>query len=140
MSPMTLPEAEIVIEVPFHDVDLMDVVWHGHYAKYLEIARCALLDKIAYNYREMRESGFAWPVIEMKIRYPKPAHLGQRIKVRARMTEYEVRLKINYVITDAATGERLTKAHTVQVAVDMKAQEMLPGSPPILYQKLGIAP
>jgi acyl-CoA thioesterase FadM len=32
------------------DVDTMNVVWHGHYVKYLEVARCALLDKIGHNY------------------------------------------------------------------------------------------
>jgi acyl-CoA thioester hydrolase len=32
------------ILVPFFDIDTMNVVWHGHYVKYLEVARCALLD------------------------------------------------------------------------------------------------
>ena len=41
-----MTEAEVVIEIPFHDVDVIGVVWHGHYFKYLEIARCALLEKI----------------------------------------------------------------------------------------------
>ena len=39
-------QVETIIEVPFHDVDVMRVAWHGHYVKYFEIARCALLDKI----------------------------------------------------------------------------------------------
>ena len=25
--------ADVIIEVPFHDVDTMHVVWHGHYLK-----------------------------------------------------------------------------------------------------------
>ena len=37
------------IEVPFFDVDVMQIVWHGHYVKYLEVARCAFLDAIGYN-------------------------------------------------------------------------------------------
>ena len=43
-------QAEVEIEIPFHDVDVLGVAWHGHYVKYLEIARCALLDQIDYNY------------------------------------------------------------------------------------------
>ncbi len=31
--------AEVTFDIPFHDVDLMGIVWHGHYAKYLEVAR-----------------------------------------------------------------------------------------------------
>ncbi|ENK7507225.1 acyl-CoA thioesterase, partial [Acinetobacter baumannii] len=23
--------ADVIIEIPFHDVDTMNVVWHGHY-------------------------------------------------------------------------------------------------------------
>ena len=42
--------ADVIIEVPFHDVDTMNVVWHGHYLKYFEIARCKLLDQFHYNY------------------------------------------------------------------------------------------
>lgn len=53
-----LPSAEICLTIPFHDVDMMQIVWHGHYVRYLEIARCALLDELDYNYNQMRESGF----------------------------------------------------------------------------------
>ena len=134
-----LPQTEVAVVIPFHDVDLMGVAWHGHYAKYFEIARCALLDQISYNYQEMKDSGFAWPIIEMKLRYAKPARFGQRVMVRARLVEYELRLKIDYVITDAESGERLTKGHTIQVAVNAQAEELLLSSPAILYEKLGIA-
>jgi acyl-CoA thioester hydrolase len=54
--------ADTHILVPFFDVDTMHVVWHGHYVKYLEVARCALLDKIGHNYTAMVDSGYAWPV------------------------------------------------------------------------------
>ena len=136
---MKLPEIHTAIVVPFFDVDLMEVVWHGHYVKYLEIARCELLDKIGYNYGEMRESGFAWPVIEIKLRYVRPARFGQEIRVRARLVEYELRLKIDYLITDTATGARLTKGHSIQVAVDAERGELQLCSPPILEQKLELA-
>ena len=54
--------AEIEIEVPFNDLDPMGVVWHGNYLAYLERARSALLTKLGYDYEEMVESGFAWPI------------------------------------------------------------------------------
>ena len=41
-------QAEIELQVPSFDVDMMEVVWHGHYVKYFEQARCALLDKLVY--------------------------------------------------------------------------------------------
>ena len=33
-------------EVQFFDVDSMDIMWHGHYVKYLEMARCQFLEEI----------------------------------------------------------------------------------------------
>ncbi|MBP1127371.1 MULTISPECIES: thioesterase family protein [Pseudomonas] len=119
------------ILVPFFDVDTMHVVWHGHYVKYLEVARCALLDRIGHNYSAMREAGYAWPVIDMQLRYVRGAVFGQTINVRASLVEWENRLKINYLITDLASGERLTRASTVQVAVEIASREMQLASPTI---------
>lgn len=126
------------ILVPFHDVDMMMVVWHGHYVKYFEVARCDLLDKIEYNYTEMVNSGFAWPVIDMALRYVKPAHFGRWITVEASLVEYENRLRIDYIIRDRDSGEKLTKGHTIQVAVTLDTHEMCLASPPVLAQKIGI--
>lgn len=41
--------AEVEMQVQFFDLDPMQIVWHGNYVKYLEVVRCALLDKIDYN-------------------------------------------------------------------------------------------
>ena len=135
---MRLPEFEIEISIPFHDVDVMEIVWHGHYVKYFEIARCALLQSIGYDYPQMKASGFAWPVVDLHIRYPRPARYGQTLKVRAMIREYDPRLRIAYVITDAATGQRLTKGSSVQVAVDMRTMEMQYTAVPALVDRLKI--
>jgi acyl-CoA thioester hydrolase len=130
--------AETEIEVQFYDLDPMNVVWHGNYVKYLEVARCALLNKIGYDYPAMKESGYAWPVIDMQIRYVGPAVFNQRLRLRAEIVEWENRLKIHYVVSDAQSGKRITKATTVQVAVDMASGEMCFVSPAVLLEKLGI--
>ncbi|MNJ18514.1 Thioesterase superfamily protein [compost metagenome] len=110
----------------------MLVVWHGHYVKYLEVARCALLDKLDHNYLQMRDSGYAWPVIDLQLRYVRGATFGQRLNVRASLVEWENRLKINYLISDAATGERMTRASSVQVAVEIASGEMQLASPQVM--------
>jgi acyl-CoA thioester hydrolase len=131
--------AEVELQVQFFDLDPMEIVWHGNYVKYLEIARCALLDSIDYNYVQMKESGYAWPIIDMHLRYAGPATFGQRIKIKAEIVEWENRLKIDYEVRDVESGRRLTRASTMQVAVDMSNGEMCFVSPKILFDKLGIA-
>jgi acyl-CoA thioester hydrolase len=123
---------QIELSVPFFDVDSMQIVWHGHYVKYLEQARCALLDHIGYGYQAMHASGFGWPVIDLQLRYVNPAVFGQRIHVRAELIEWENRIKINYLITDAETGLRLTRASSIQVAVALDTGSMQLASPDVL--------
>ncbi|MCP9340358.1 acyl-CoA thioesterase [Stutzerimonas xanthomarina] len=125
-------QAEVEVLVPFFDVDSMDIVWHGHYVKYFEMARCALLDRIDHNYMQMRDAGYAWPIIDVQLRYIRGARFNQRIVVRADLVEWENRLKINYLISDAETGERMTRGSTVQVAVEIASREMLLASPKVL--------
>lgn len=131
---------EVDVVPAFFDVDPMEVVWHGHYVKYLEVARSALLARFGYDYRGMRESGFAWPVVDLHLRYVRPARLGQPLRVRAEIVEWENRLRLEYLIRDAQTGAKLSKAATVQVAVDLSTQEMCYACPPVLWQRLGVQP
>jgi len=128
--------AEIEVDVPFHDVDAMNVVWHGHYLKYLELARCALLRCFDFDYPSMRASGYLWPVVDCRLKYVRPARYAQRLKVRATLREWENRLAIDYLIRDAANGEKLTTARSIQVAVDMATGELQFESPPVLIEKL----
>lgn len=130
---------EIEVTPAFFDIDPMEIVWHGHYVKYLELARSALLDKFDYGYAQMRASGFGWPVVDMRLKYVRPAVLGQRLTVRATIVEWENRLRIEYLITDAVTGAKLNKASTIQVAVDMARGEMCFVCPPVLWERLGVA-
>ena len=123
---------EVEIRAPFCDLDPLEVVWHGHYVKYFEMARCALLGKLGYSFPQMKASGYAWPVIELFVRYARPIRFEQRVRVRADLVEWEYRLKIAYVVTDADTGERLAKGHTVQVAVNMATGETCFASPEVL--------
>lgn len=133
---MLSTETEIV--VPFHDVDSMQVVWHGHYVKYFETARCKLLEDFDYSYEKMVESGYAWPVVDMRIKYVKPLRFNQKIIVEIQLAEWEYRLKLKYRIRDADSGMTLTKGYTIQVAVELEAQEMCLESPTVLKTKLHI--
>lgn len=123
---------ECIVEIPFFDVDSMHVVWHGRYVKYLEVARCELLEQLGYDYQVMRDSGFSWPITDMRIKYIAPLRFKQKICIRTTLIEWEHRIKINYVISDVKTGARLTKAYTTQMAIDMSTQETLFESPELL--------
>jgi acyl-CoA thioester hydrolase len=139
---MSRPRAlttSIEIEVPFHDLDPADIVWHGNYARYLALARDALMRQLGYSHAQMKDAGVLWPVVEMKLRYMQPARLDQRLRVSATIVEHQQRLKIVYEIADAASGRRLTRAHTVQVPVKMPEGRMLFEAPAQLRAQLDAA-
>ncbi|OON40740.1 4-hydroxybenzoyl-CoA thioesterase [Izhakiella australiensis] len=129
---------EIALSIPFHDVDAMGVVWHGNYFRYFEIAREALLGRFNYGYREMKASGWLWPVVDTRVKYRHSLTFEQQIRVKASISEYENRLRIDYVIFDALSGQRTTTGYTIQVPVSLAEQALNFVSPPVLLERLGV--
>jgi acyl-CoA thioester hydrolase len=76
----------------------------------------------------------------MRLKYIRPVSYDQRISIRAEITEWENRLRIDYEINDVLTGVRLNKAHTIQVAVNMQTREMDYICPAVLWERLGVTP
>ncbi len=79
----------------------------------------------------MKETGYVWPIIDLQLRYARAARFGQKLSVRAELVEWQNRLKIHYTLSDAASGERLTRASTIQVAVSLADGEMQLVSPTV---------
>jgi len=132
-----VPDArgEVRVRAPFHDVDPANVVWHGHYFKYFELARCALLEKIGYDYDEMARSGFVWPIVDTRARFVKPVRFNQEVIVRAVLREWELRLVIDYAIVDDA-GIEYTRASTTQVPLHAETLELCLGTPAVLVERI----
>ncbi len=131
-----MPAVEIDFVVPFNDIDVMEVVWYGNYIRYFEMARCALMQSIEYDWPQMLESGFMWPVVECRLKYVKPLRYGQGIKIRAQVVEFEDRLKISYAVRDLNGDEIITKGHTVQFAISTDTGEAHYTSPQVLLEKV----
>ena len=131
-----LIKASCPIKIHLYDVDPMNVVWHGNYLRFFEKARSALLELLDYDYQQMKASGYVWPIVDFRIKYIKPLRLQQTVIVEAGLIEYENRLKIDYRIYDEKTGELLTKANSIQLAVNESSQTTEFESPQILKERV----
>lgn len=120
----------------FFDLDPMNIVWHGNYPKFLELGRVAVMERIGYSYDEMVDSGFAWPIIDLRMRYIRPMRLNQPVKITAGIVEWESILRITYLVQNEETGERVMRASSSQVALRINTQEMLWVTPPVLRERL----
>ena len=131
--------AEVEVEVPFHDVDLAGVVWHGHYMKYLENARWAVMNRIGFGLEAMLASGYIWPVIGLEVKYIRAARYGERLRVHASLVEWDAKLVLNYLLLDAENGTRIGRAQTTQVAVGRETGTLQLVSPACLTDRVRAA-
>jgi acyl-CoA thioester hydrolase len=129
-------EASAEATPQFYDLDPMNIVWHGHYPRFLELGRVAVMDKIRYGYDEMVESGYAWPIIDMRMRYARPMRLAVPVVITAGIIEWENILRIIYSIRERDSKERVMRATTSQVALTITTSEMQWVAPPVLREKL----
>ena len=128
--------SEIEFKVDFNDCDPMKIVWHGNYINYFERARCALLDKIGYNYIAMEESGYLFPVAEVKAKYIKSLRFGDVCRAKATLVEYENMIKIDFELYNAKSGELTTKGSVSQMCVEAKSGETQFVCPKIWTEKV----
>ena len=72
---------EVTIEhtVPFHDVDPLLVVWHGHYFKYFEYGREALMRAHGLDVPDLVALGLKMMVVESHCRHLRPLRHGERV-------------------------------------------------------------
>lgn len=114
------------IRVEFFDVDSMQVVWHGNYVKYLEIARCNLLNAVGYNYQNMKEEGFAFPIVKMELKYIHPSFFGDILDVQVALNRTEIlqglqgSLKLYYSLKKGDTV--ICKGYSMQACVNLITQ------------------
>ena len=134
MSPSKLT-VSVELEVPFHDTDPLGVVWHGHYYKYMELARTALLRALDLEVFQIKELGFRLYVIESKCRYAWPLRYADKVRVTARLRDVDHRINVAYEIFNLTMGRRAARGHTILVTTDA-AGKMLMETPDALLQRL----
>ncbi len=116
---------EITIPVRFAECDSYAVVWHGHYALYLEQVREAFTRRFGFTATKALSIGYRVPITRMDIRYRRPALADTDIRVCARLRPPAVaRLEIDYEIRDAG-GELLASAVTEQVVLNASGELLL---------------
>ena len=127
-------ETELIVE--FFHCDPANIVWHGNYYNYFETARRLLLEKIHYNYYDMKKSGYGFPVVNVSIKYINAIQYNDKISIKAILEEYENCLKIKFEIRNVETGLITTEGVTTQMAYDYKTNESCFACPQIFIDKV----
>jgi len=124
-EPAPLEGHSIEILVRFAECDSYGVVWHGHYALYLEQAREALTGRHGFTASRALGLGYRVPITRMEIRYRQPILADTTVRVTARLRPPEVaRLVLDYELRDAA-ARLLATALTEQVVLNASGELLL---------------
>lgn len=121
--------------VPFHDCDPLQIVWHGHYYKYFEIARETLFRARALDVPDLVELGYAMVVIESRCRYASPLRHAEHFRVEARVIDHEQRIHLGYEIYNLSR-ERKRVARAWTTLVTTRDGEMLLETPSEIISRL----
>jgi acyl-CoA thioester hydrolase len=118
----------------YADTDRSTVVYHANYLRYFELGRTSLMRDAAYPYKEIEDSGYVYPIIDMGIQFYHPLYYDDPMWIYTRPAELErVRLLFDYIITHAETGAEVCRGFTrhcalnargVPVAIDPKTVQL----------------
>lgn len=105
-------------QVPFYDLDGIQMVWHGNYVKYMEDAREKFGEKFGFEYLHIFNSGYVAPVVDMHIKYRNSARIGDRLAVTITYVPARAaKMIFNYIITRPLDGAVIIEAETTQLFV-----------------------
>ena len=128
---------ETQIRIRYADTDKMGFAYYGNYPKYYEIARVEAFRALNYPYKEMEDGGVGMPVLDMAIKYHKPAKYDDLLTVKVTVPEMpRARIKFVYEISNEQddlinTGETMLAFMQLETGRPVKMPERL---------KLAIAP
>lgn len=104
--------------VRFDEVDLMKVLWHGHYASYFEDARVALGEHFDIGYHTLRRHRLFAPIKQMYVDYRSPLTFHESCQITATLHWHEgARMNLSYQINNGQ-GRIVATGFSVQMFID----------------------
>lgn len=102
----------------YADTDRSAVVYHANYLRYFEFGRASLMRDAAYPYKEIEDSGYVYPIIDLGIQFYEPLYYDDPMHIHTRPVDLErVKLRFDYVITHAESGALVCKGFTKHCAL-----------------------
>jgi acyl-CoA thioester hydrolase len=114
-----MPSREIQLRVRYAETDQMRVVYHANYRVWCEVGRTEYIRSVFASYAEVERKGVSLAVVEASLRFHAPARYDDLITVTTTLREARSRtMTLDYVITNADTGEKLVTASTTLASTD----------------------
>jgi acyl-CoA thioester hydrolase len=117
-------ESTTQIRVRYAETDQMNVVYHGNYAQYFEVGRAESIRNLGFTYKELEAMGIAMPIVELHIKFLKPAHYDDLLTIKTILKELPTDHKIEFhqeVYNEA--GNLLTTGRVVLYFIELATRK-----------------
>jgi acyl-CoA thioester hydrolase len=123
--------SETNIRVRYSETDQMNVVYHGNYAQYFEVARAEAIREMGITYKEMEEMGIVMPIVELHTKFLRPAKYDDLLTIKTQLRELPTdhRIEFHHEVYNEE-GKLLTIGRVVLYFLDSKtmARSVMPAA------------
>ncbi len=131
--------ARVELTVPFHDVDPMQIVWHGHYIKYFEIARDQLFRDHNIDLMGCYErTKCVFPIVKMSAKHIFPLRYNDKFVCQAKVIEARRKIVVDFEVFLAADEKLCARGQTVQIGVRYPSMELVMEIPAEIREAFGL--
>ena len=129
-------ETSTTVRVRYAETDQMNVVYHGNYAQYFEVARAECIRGFGFTYKEMESLGVMMPIVDLQIKFLRPAHYDDLLTIKTTLRELPTNHKIEFnheVYNEKQELLTIGKVILYFIDVSTKARSTMPQ---IMFEKL----
>ncbi len=113
------PAIAVAIRVYYYDTDAAGVVHNVAYLRFVEEARTRLAEHVAWSLEEMATGPVIPVVARTEIDYLRPARLGDRLLIDARLTSIgSASFEMDFVVTRPDDGATIARCRQKLVGVN----------------------
>lgn len=106
------------LRVRYAETDRMGYVYYGNYAQYFEVGRVEALRELGFSYKEIEDSGMILPVLDLKVKYKKPAIYDDELVILTHIKDLPAyRIRFEYEVQNQK-DEMICTGETSLVFID----------------------
>ncbi len=106
-------------KINYYETDRMGIVHHSNYIRFLEEARCDMLDFSKMPYSAYEEKGIMIPVLGVSLDFKRHVTFDDIIVIKPFVKEFNgVRLTMGYSVTNKKTGDTVLTGETKHCFTD----------------------
>ena len=120
--------------VLYGETDKMGYLYYGNYASYYETGRVESMRSIGLVYKELEDKGIIMPVLDMSVKYLKPAFYDDLLTIKTILPEFPdgFKLYFQYEIFNQHnqllnTGDSTLIFFDAKIRKPIQAEEVLEG-------------